>query len=59
MSQARGAAYNMLNLVSLRRDQLIRLFVAMGQQTTKNKPTRLELLGAAVTLLYALRRLSL
>lgn len=46
-------------LVGMRRNDLLRLLASMDQTVAKKKPTRLELFGAAVTLLFSLHRLSL
>ena len=54
-----GVTYGLYTLVGMRRNDLLKLLASMDQTVTKKKPTRLELFGAAVTLLFSLHRLSL
>ena len=54
-----GVHYYMSDLVSMRRRDLIGVLSSMGQSVGKRRPTRLELLGAVVTLLCDMNRLRL
>ena len=54
-----GITYTLYELVGMRKEELLHLLAAMRQLVVKKTPTRLELLGAVVTLLLALKRLSL
>lgn len=54
-----GVTYGMYKLLGMRRDDLLKLLASMDQTVAKKKPTRLELFGAAVTLLFSLHRLTL
>ena len=54
-----GVYYNMSDLVTMRRRDLVGVVGSMGQSVGKRRPTRLELLGAVVTLLCGMDRLRL
>ena len=54
-----GVYYNVSDLVTMRRRELVGVLGSMGQSVGKRRPTRLELLGAVVTLLCDMDRLRL
>ena len=54
-----GVTHALCEVVGMRKGELMELLVSMGQQVTKRQPTRLELLGAVVTMLSSWGRLSL
>jgi len=54
-----GVYYYMSDLVTMRRRDLIEVLSSMEQSVGKRRPTRLELLGAVVTLLCDMDRLRL
>ena len=51
--------HTLYEVVGMRKKELMGLLVSMDQQVTKKQPTRLELLGAVVTLLLSWNRLTL
>ena len=46
-----GVRYSLPDIVAMRKCDLVRTLTSVGQAVGKRQPTRLELLGAAVTLL--------
>ena len=54
-----GLTHASYEVVGMRKEELVVLLTSMDQQVAKKQPTRLELLGAVVTLLLSWNRLSL
>ena len=46
-----GVQYSLPDIVAMRKCDLVRVLESMGQAVSKRQPTRLELLGAVVSLL--------